>query len=173
MESCQDALHQELWADAKGLYQVSSFGRVKGPKGIMTPSKTAKGYLRVCLSIDGKQVEEKVHRLVAEAFIANPDDLPQVNHIDGNKENNRAENLEWCTNQQNMIHCRQVLKIGVRELIAFNDFETVRFPSGKAAERAGHNAGEIFRCLNNKGCRHHGFEWAYAEEPAGQEGGAA
>ena len=68
-----------------------------------------RGYARVTLSPNQNTIA--VHRMVAITFIANPDNLPQVNHKDGNKLNNKAENLEWCTNAENMAHA---IKIGLR-----------------------------------------------------------
>lgn len=161
---------EEFWAPAIGEYIVSSFGRVKGPKGIMTPSETHKGYLRVCISVDGKQVEAKVHRLVASAFIPNDDNLPQVNHIDGDKQNNNALNLEWCDNKHNQLHYRRVLKGGIVPLVAANDNETILFESGVAAQEAGHNRGEISRIINNPSRKHHGFNW-YSKEVFEQKTG--
>ncbi len=62
------------------------------------------GYLSVALYKDGTHKNYRVHRLVAETFIPNPSNLPQVNHIDGNKLNNNVDNLEWCTSKQNIQH---------------------------------------------------------------------
>lgn len=68
------------------------------------------GYYCVCLQSDnGKQCSRRVHRIVAEHFIANPKQLPCVNHIDGNKLNNKASNLEWCSYKENTQHSRDVL----------------------------------------------------------------
>lgn len=67
-------------------------------------TSTNRRYQTVCLKIDGKYKNKLVHRLVAEAFLPNSNNYPQVNHIDGCPENNNLSNLEWCTNQQNAIH---------------------------------------------------------------------
>lgn len=70
------------------------------------------GYRRVLLHIDGRRVKYFVHRLVAETYIPNPNDLPQVNHKDGNKLNNNVSNLEWVTVKQNITHA---IKNGLRK----------------------------------------------------------
>ena len=111
----------EIWKKMKefGDYEVSNLGRVKSPdfilkvptgqswirKGkILKPYKNKKGYLICDIRVDGKRKIVPLHRLVALAFIPNVDNKPQVNHIDGNKQNNCVENLEWCTNSENQIH---------------------------------------------------------------------
>ena len=70
----------------------------------MKPYKNHKGYLKVGLMKDGVYRKYRVHRLVAEAFIPNPNGCPEVNHIDGNKANNSFSNLEWVTSIQNQEH---------------------------------------------------------------------
>lgn len=105
---------QEIWKDIKnyeGLYKVSNLGNVKSlPKKagrsnrkekILNFNKNSKGYLRVELSKDKKRKQCLVHRLVAETFIPNYNNLPQINHKDENKENNYIDNLEWCDNKYN------------------------------------------------------------------------
>lgn len=85
-------------------YAVSTWGNVMALDGEyqLCPEETKKGYLRVDLyDSDGIRKHFKVHRLVAEAFIPNPDGKPQVNHIDGNKKNNSVTNLEWVTDFEN------------------------------------------------------------------------
>ena len=102
----------EQWKDIKGyegLYQVSNYGRVKrkynnGKIRILKPISTNNGYLRVSLSKNSVNNTYFVHRLVAQAFILNPENKPEVNHIDGDKTNNKIENLEWCTRSENIQH---------------------------------------------------------------------
>lgn len=86
-----------------GRYQVSNLGRVKsliGHEKILKP-EIRTGYYAVNLSKNNKQKSKRIHRLVAETFIPNPDNLPQVNHKDENKLNNNVANLEWCDNTYN------------------------------------------------------------------------
>lgn len=111
----------EVWQKLEefGDYQISNFGNVKSsdfemktPTGkkwirkgkLLKPYKSKKGYLIVDLRINGKRKIMSVHRLVALAYIPNPQNKPQINHIDGNKENNNVYNLEWCTNTENQLH---------------------------------------------------------------------
>ena len=108
----------------EGLYQVSNYGRVLSlGNGISTNSLTKlkkfisigitpKGYTKVKLSKQGVKKFYSVHRLVAKAFIDNPIDKPQVNHIDCNKLNNHVSNLEWCTSLENISHS---VKNGLQE----------------------------------------------------------
>lgn len=93
-------------------YYISSWGRVYSDKlnDFLKLNSTEKGYLRADLYKNGKPVHKKVHRLVAEAFIPNPGKKPQVNHKDGNKQNNSVTNLEWVTNQENSYHAQLLIK---------------------------------------------------------------
>ena len=96
----------ETWKDIagyEGYYQVSDKGNVRclATNSLLKPSKKKTGYVSVCLRYTEKR-ECLVHRLVAEAFIANPLNLPQVNHKDEVKTNNAASNLEWCSAQYNV-----------------------------------------------------------------------
>lgn len=111
----------EEWRDIKGyegLYQVSNLGRVRSldrlvnnkhgqrflKGGIKRVFDWGTGYQYVNLHCQQKRKSKSVHRLVAEAFVENVYNKPEVNHIDGNKHNNRADNLEWCTSSENELH---------------------------------------------------------------------
>jgi hypothetical protein len=74
----------------------------------LKPSDNSRGYLQVYLMIDGKQINKSIHRLVGETFIPNPENYPQINHIDGNKLNNHVSNLEWCTGSDNIKHAIEI-----------------------------------------------------------------
>lgn len=84
-------------------YEVSNLGRMRSYK-IIREQYSCDGYPRVQLWSKAKSVKRAIHRLVAIAFIPNPEGKCQVNHIDGNRLNNRVENLEWCTPQENTNH---------------------------------------------------------------------
>ena len=113
---------KELWKDIKGYegcYQVSNLGRIKSldrmtnnqygeyfMKGRILKNSIIKdkGYCRVSLNNGNGKISKRVHRLVAEAFIPNPENKPEVNHKDGNKLNNCVSDLQWCTNKENIEH---------------------------------------------------------------------
>jgi hypothetical protein len=107
--------------DYEGHYEVSDLGNVRSVdrvvlgrdnstdfrKGrLLKPGVSNRGYLRVVLVKDGNKRNYPVHRLVAAAFVPNPNNLPQVNHKEGNKKDNRASELEWCTQLYNNRHAR-------------------------------------------------------------------
>lgn len=106
----------ERWAPVPGfesVYEVGECGNVRSLHGrkaiVLRPGKMKNGYLLVSLSAGGKSKSFLVHRLVALCFIKNDHNLPCVNHIDGDKENNNAANLEWCSHAQNNLHAYRVL----------------------------------------------------------------
>jgi hypothetical protein len=99
----------EMWKSVEGyedLYEVSNFGNMRriGKNVYLKPNNTGKGYSKISLSRKSKIKQVTIHRLVAKNFIPNPDNKPQVNHIDGDKTNNHVDNLEWVSNQENRTH---------------------------------------------------------------------
>lgn len=110
----------EEWKNIKGYenYQVSNLGRIKNKTGKILKQQIRKGYCDVGLRLQGQKQPKliKVHRLVAEAFIPNPNNYPVINHIDENKQNNRIDNLEWCTQQYNSNYGHRNDKIKRRVL---------------------------------------------------------
>lgn len=110
--------NNEIWKQIEDTtYFVSNYGRVKNKKGeILKPFEDKDGYNEYKLHINKKPIHKKEHRLVAQTFISNPNNLPQVNHKDGNKQNNYIDNLEWCTNQENQLHSCRVLKNRIKSI---------------------------------------------------------
>lgn len=123
-------INVSMWKDIagyEGKYQVSDDGLIRSLARIVDRNDGSKqpinerllkcsmdsdGYEIVVFSREGRRKTFKVHRLVASAFILNPDNLPQVNHIDGNKSRNVVSNLEWCTSRKNHQHARMCGLIG-------------------------------------------------------------
>ena len=105
-----------MWKEVKGyegLYWVSENGEIKNAKEQMKTQKEDKdGYRKVWLSKSSKKTPFFVHRLVAMAFLENPNNKPIVNHVNGNKKNNHISNLEWCTRSENDKHA---FKLGLRK----------------------------------------------------------
>jgi ribosomal protein S25 len=127
---------KEEWKPIKGFedYEVSSFGRVRSRKngGCVNLKEriTHDGYVWFNLCMNGKQHTKRLNRLVAEAFIENPECKATVNHIDGDKRNNRADNLEWATKEEQMKHAyahglKKPMR-GVLQTVARFDENTVR-----------------------------------------------
>lgn len=191
-------MEEEIWRDIKGyegLYQVSNLGRVRSlqfvnnrykvrtPRlKVLKPSYDKYGYLMLGLCKDGKHKNVHPHRLVAEAFIPNPENKPQVNHIDGNKINNCVNNLEWCTHGENQKHAH---RIGIKQATKYwtgkfgkehhnskpilqydlNGNFIKRWDSMSDIERELNiRHGRIWYCCTNRQKTSHGFIWRYAEK---------
>lgn len=173
----------EVWKDIpgyEGRYQVSDMGRVKSLARVVscgTWNKSqkervlkpglCKGYKQVVLCKDGKREPRTVHRLVAQAFLENSDGKPQINHKDGDKENNRASNLEWATCSENNLHRRRVLNGGGgKPARAVINLDTGRlYPSVTAAAKAtGQDLMGVLQVCKGRRNTAGGYRWAYAEE---------
>ena len=167
---------KEIWKDIKGyesLYQVSSYGKVKSLdrtivdswctrefKGqILTPTKHngKQPYLYVSLSRQGKVKKVFIHQLVAETFIPNPGNKPQVNHKDGNPQNNLVSNLEWVTNAENTQHAYDTglnSKSKKCTLININTKEIKEFPSMRQLGiYLGKSSGWVYSVVKEKGSK--------------------
>ena len=180
---------EEEWKDIEGYegyYQVSSFGRVRSldryvkdtrrncfnfVKGrIMSPSSAdKKHYMQVGLSKNNKVIHYLIHRLVAQAFIPNPNNLPQVNHKDENKENNRVDNLEWCTAEYNTNYGTRALRQGIssgKTVYQYNKdgvLENTYYSSREAGRALNIDSTSIRSCCIGNIVSVNGFVWSYKE----------
>ena len=137
----------------EGLYEVSNLGRVRRVK-IIEPTRKKHGYMQISLvDRNGKRRSFRLHRIVATAFVPNPEGKPQVNHRDENPENNRASNLEWAKNGSKT----PVLQIDPATLKVLAEY-----PGQSVAARAtGIKVSCINACLRGKQKRAGGFLWEY------------
>lgn len=171
---------EEIWKSIEyDGYEVSNLGRVKSYKydkenvRIMKPYKNTKGYLQIDLSLDGRKRENRVHlsihRLVALAFIPNPDNLPQVNHKDEDKTNNRVDNLEWCTNDYNAhygTHIERVAEAQRTPIYSVDKNGNIEHFAGVrvAARAVSGNSASISSVLNGKRATAYGRQWFREEK---------
>ena len=178
---------EEVWKDIKdfeGLYQISNLGRVRSIKNknrLLKPYIIHNGYCVISLCKDGIKFRKKIHRLVAESFIKNNLNKPQVNHKNGIKTDNFAGNLEWTTASENVRHCFSVLghkagywnkgrngrksKLSKMVLQIKDDVVIAKFYGCCEAERytgVGHS--HISACANGKRNTAGGYKWRYFNE---------
>lgn len=143
----------EIWKDIEGWegkYQISNKGNVKalnyklkGVPKIMKLSTTRHGYNIVKLSDGSIRKDRTVHRLVAEAFIPNPNNKPVVNHIDGDKTNNSVENLEWVTSSENNYHAWKNIRAWNEE-----DKNKIRKNQPRIKKVRNIDTGEVYDSMN-------------------------
>lgn len=153
-------------------YSVSDTGLVKSKTQLLKPSYAKGGYLKVGLYKNGKMTNKLIHRLVAQLFLTNPDNLPQVNHKDENKTNNKASNLEWCTAKYNDNFGSRNNRMkkntinNPRKSKAVLQFDLLgnlikKWPSARECGRNGFSQGAISACCRGEYKQHHDFLWKY------------
>lgn len=158
----------EVWKEVpgyEGLYQVSDKGRLRGPRGdLKKPSRNYNGYLRVNLYKHGEYHQKCLHVLVALAFIPNPENKPEVNHINGKRHDCRAANLEWCTRAENQQHRRKVLSSGgstkKRRVLCTTTGTTYESLSA-AATSTGSRIGGVYACCRGYQKQTNGLSFRY------------
>jgi len=169
---------KEVWKSVvgyAGLYHISNQGRIFRLKNYSTIKylkfNTDKdGYFKVSLCKNNKPKSFYVHRLVAEAFIENPENLPLVNHKDENKTNNKADNLEWCTAQYNTTYNGSTIKRGLTQRIPIIqlslNLEPLKIWSGRVEiiQKLGFHAGNITSCCLGHRKTSNGFIWRYLKD---------
>ncbi len=173
---------EEIWKNIEGYggtFQVSNLGRVKtfnymnsGTERVLKPKKHNKGYLQIQLIKGRKNKTFTIHRLVAEAFIPNPDKLPYVNHKDENKQNNNVNNLEWCSSSYNALYSMNLHPDRKRKPTYYQKINQLDL-NGNVV-RTWENARSIFiqtgmsdwsiaECCRGKRHTAYGYKWQYAK----------
>ncbi len=106
---------------------IDEFGNVTCRNNKLSVTTNKNGYCSVETNIDGKRKRYYVHRLVAKAFLLNPNDYTDVNHVDGNKQNNHVNNLEWCSRSHNLKHAYKLgLKKSVSQILTIEDVRYIK-----------------------------------------------
>lgn len=169
---------KEEWKEVFGfdiLFEVSNMGKVRtkhhGKTGyqkeyrFIAQADNGSGYLRINIPQSGKQKTIYIHKLVAEAFISNPEALSEVNHIDENKSNNRADNLEWCSHKYNCQYGTRNQKVSQknRKRVVCNETKIVFESLGEAAKAFDVCDTAIANCLKGRSKTCAGHTWSYAD----------
>lgn len=143
-------------------YRINSSGEIFNSQTKMKTFVSKNGYSSIKLLNKGTRQSYYIHRLVAFFFVPNPNNKPCVNHIDGNKANNKAENLEWVTKSENTLHAH---KLGLitnkkRQVVAsLNGVRVLHFNSMTDAKNSGYNLGGIHASYSNKNRFYKGLKW--------------
>ena len=163
----------EIWHDIdgyEGLYQISNKGRVKslkwGKERILRPGIDGYGYCFIILCNDNVRKTFKLHRLVAQAFIPNLYNKPQVNHLDENKKNNCVDNLEWATAKENINYGTRNERAS-RKILQYSKSGVFikEWQSSREVERVlGINNSHIIQCCKGRYKSSGGFIWRYKEK---------
>jgi hypothetical protein len=169
----------EIWRDIEGfedLYQISNEGRVKSlgnnksrKEKMLKGVKNSNGYLGVGLYKNGKLVRKYVHRLVAEAFIPNPNHYKEVNHKDENKQNNHVDNLEWCSSKYNANYGTRNQKSSEKRSKRVDQIDAVtgevvrQWESTNECGRNGYNQGHVAACARGELKTFKGYVWKYLQ----------
>ena len=163
----------EIWHDIEGyegLYQISNKGRVKslykGSERILKPLDNGREYLRAHLTKENTSKHIRIHRLVAQAFIPNPHNLPEINHKDENKKNNCVENLEWCDRRYNVNYGTRNERVSRKIFQYSKSGEFIReWKSAEEVKRVlGIDNSHIIACCKGKLKSAGGFVWRYKEK---------
>lgn len=185
-------LEKEEWRPVvgyEGLYVVSSFGRIasmkmalkRGRNGVfyrqqrlLKPVKMTIGYLAVSLTKNGKVTQEYLHRLVSKAFLPNPNNYPQIDHIDGSRDNNMVTNLKWCTGSQNVLNpitrirnssSKKSKQKRREKVVCIRNGNVERiYDSPKQATIDGFDHSCVVAVCNNKQKSHHGCQFVYLSD---------
>ena len=164
----------EIWKDIKDyedLYTISNYGKIKRKKDnyIFKENKNSRGYRVITLTKNKIEKSYSVHRLVAETFIPNIYNLPQINHKDGNKMNNKVNNLEWCNQSYNMKHAyKNGLEIKKCKKVNQYDLDNnliMTWNSVKeASKKLGIKSQKIYLVCNSKRNKAGNYIWRYVNE---------
>ena len=171
----KDVHDLEVYSPIEGFpdYLITSQGRVLSLKGNkmreLKQGKLKRGYMNVVLCKNGKGYNKRVHQLVAQAFIPNPENKTEVNHIDENKINNHVSNLEWLSHKENInhgTHNQRSSKTRSKKVIAKSLTETkiLIFKSTSQGEKFGFLHSAISSCCNGKSKYYKGYTWQFIDK---------